>query len=271
VNTVMRFLVAAAAVTALWGGMAVASPLPAVGLGPARAAAAPDRKDDAIRRAFDEVLRREPTGSELRRYRERMDEDGWTEADIRRDLRNRDEYRTSSRVRPEDVDRIIRRAYREILDREPEAEGLRTYRRAMIDRGWSEEDVRADLRKSPEYREVQRKSAERIVRRAYQDILEREPDAEGLRDYTRRILRDGWSEREVRVALQKSPEYRERNAMTPQKAEQIVRSAYRNVLKRDPDPEGLRTYTGRVLRDKWTQSRVESELRRSDEYRNMKK
>jgi len=272
---------AAACVAAclLFGGRADASPRPAAAgthvlptrVDVAEPNAVPDRKDDAIRRAFDEVLRREPNSSELRRYRARMDEDGWTEADIRKDLRSRDEYRQESRVRPEDVDRIIRRAYREILEREPEPEGMRTYRRALIDRGWSEQDVRADLRKSPEYRDVQRKSAERTVTRAYQDILGREPDQAGLRNYTRRIMVEGWSERQVRADLERSPEYRERNTMTREKAEQIVRSAYRNVLRREPDQAGMRDYSNRVLRDKWTQARVEGELRKSDEYRNMRK
>ena len=44
--------------------------------------------DGAIRRAFQSVLNRDPTGSELRRYRAYMDQYGWTEQDIRRDLRD---------------------------------------------------------------------------------------------------------------------------------------------------------------------------------------
>jgi hypothetical protein len=54
--------------------------------------------------------------------------------------------------------------------------------------------------------------------------------------------------------------------MTPAKAEEIVRRAYQNVLKRDPDA-GARSYVNKVLRDKWTQGDVERELRKSPEYR----
>jgi hypothetical protein len=108
---------------------------------------------------------------------------------------------------------------------------------------------------------------DRIVRRAYQDVLDREPDTAGLRLYRSRIIDDGWSEKQVRDALRSSPEYREKNTMTRQKAEDIVRQAYLSVLSREPD-QGSRSYVDKVLRDKWTQRDVERELRNSPEYRN---
>ena len=108
---------------------------------------------------------------------------------------------------------------------------------------------------------------DRIVRRAYQDILDREPDAAGLRLYRSHIIDDGWSEADVREALRKSPEYREKNTMTRAKADEIVRQAYLSVLNREPDA-GSRAYVDKVFRDKWTQQDVERELRKSPEYRN---
>jgi len=107
---------------------------------------------------------------------------------------------------------------------------------------------------------------DRVVRRAYQDILNREPDSAGLRLYRSRMLDDGWSESDVREALRKSPEYREKSTMTREKAQEIVRQAYRAVLGREPDA-GAGGYVDRVLRDKWTESDVERELRKSPEYR----
>jgi hypothetical protein len=103
-----------------------------------------------------------------------------------------------------------------------------------------------------------------MVRRAYQDILERDPDRGGLRTYRSRIIDDGWTEQQVREALRNSPEYRD---LTRKKAEEIVRRAYLSVLKREPD-EGSVGYVNRVLRDDWTQADVERELRRSPEFRN---
>jgi hypothetical protein len=108
---------------------------------------------------------------------------------------------------------------------------------------------------------------DKIVRRAYEDILDREPDSAGLRTYRSHIIDDGWTETEVRDALRKSSEYRQKTTMTPAKAEEVVRRAYQSVLGREPDA-GSRMYVDRVLRDKWTQQDVERELRKSGEYRN---
>jgi hypothetical protein len=108
--------------------------------------------------------------------------------------------------------------------------------------------------------------ADRIVRRAYEDILDRQPDTAGLRLYRSRMIDDGWSEKDVREALRKSPEYRQQNTMTRQKAEEIVRQAYRSELQREPDA-GSRTYVDKVMRDHWTEQDVARELRKSPEYR----
>ena len=123
-----------------------------------------------------------------------------------------------------------------------------------------------DRDRSRGHRRDRHGDADRIVRRAYQDILDREPDEAGLRQYRSRIIDDGWSEAQVRDALRKSPEYRRKSVMTRQKAQDIVRQAYLSVLKREPDARS-RGYVDRVLRDKWTQSDVERELRKSPEYR----
>jgi len=112
-----------------------------------------------------------------------------------------------------------------------------------------------------------RQDVDRIVERAYQDILERAPDPQGLRIYRSHMLDDGWTERQVRDSLRESPEYREKTTMTYPKAQEIVRRAYLAVLNREPDGAS-RGFVDKVFRDKWTQEDVERELRRSDEYRN---
>jgi hypothetical protein len=267
-------IVVGAAVLVLAGGRSVASPLAPESVRRAASpvglvgVSSPDRQDDAIRRVFRDVLNREPTASELRRYRGRMEEDGWSEEDIRNNLRSRSDYRRSSGGHDFDVDLVVRRAYEDILNRQPDREGLREYRSAMVDRGWTEQDVREDLRKSPEYAQQREQSADRIIRRAYQETLGRQPDPAGLASYRDHILNRGWDADDVREALLKSPEYRQRNEMTREKAEDIVRRAYRAVLKRDADAAGMEGYVEHVLRDHWTQAQVEAELRKSPEFRN---
>jgi TorA maturation chaperone TorD len=225
-------------------------------------------QDAAIKRAFRDVLKREPSSSELRRYRNLMYDEHWSEDDVRDDLKSRSDYRRHSGSQGNDVDRIIRRAYEDILHREPDQEGLRHYRTEMIDNGWTEQDVRQALRKSAEHDTVSQSSADRIVKRAYQDILGRDPDYNGLVMYRNRVVNDGWDEHDVRAALQKSPEYRQKNTMTRQKAEEMVTRAYRSVLGRDPDPAGMESYVQGVLRQHWTEADIARNLRNSDEYRN---
>lgn len=111
-------------------------------------------------------------------------------------------------------------------------------------------------------------SADVIVRRLYLEILQREPDAQGLNLYRNHINNDRWSEQDVRDALVKSPEYRQRSAALAQKnAEATVARAYRSVLNRDPDPAS-RVYVDKILRENWTEADVVRELRNSPEFRN---
>jgi hypothetical protein len=266
VSAVGSILISAAAVLALQVG-AMATPASAQYSGYSGSPSS-SRQDAVITKAFRDILKREPTGAEMRRYRSLMSGAYWTEAEVREDVRSLRDSSGRPGYRDTDYDRIIRRAYQDILHRAPDEEGLRHYRREMIDNGWTEQDVRRALRTSAEHDKVKQDSADRIVRRAYQDILGREPDDQGLAKYRNEMLRNGWTERQVRDALMKSPEYREKNMMTRDKAVDIVTRAYRSVLGRDPDPAGLESYVRGVLRNKWTEADVARELRKSDEYRN---
>ena len=108
---------------------------------------------------------------------------------------------------------------------------------------------------------------ERIVRRAYEDVLGREPDESGMRFYRSKIIDEGWSEQQVRESLRNSRENRERSTMTRERASEIVRRAYLSVLRREPDPAGAEGYIARIMRDRWTEADVERELRQSAEFR----
>jgi TorA maturation chaperone TorD len=227
-----------------------------------------EQQDAAIRRAFTTALDREPTDTELRRYRTIMHEDHWSEQDVLDDLRSRGDYqRHSTPGAGVDPDRVIRRAYEDVLNREPDGNGLRHYRTLMVDQGWTEQDVRQDLRKSTEHMNQGQDSAERIVRRAYRDILGREPDYNGLVHYRNLVMHQGWDQHDVERDILMSPEYRQKNAMARDNAVKIVNRAYRSILNREPDPTGLEHYVDKVLRQHWSEDNVASDLRHSDEYR----
>jgi hypothetical protein len=114
------------------------------------------------------------------------------------------EMRRRDQARP-DPDPIIKRAYLDLLGREPDSAGFRDYRSLIIDQGWTETMVRDNIRRSDEFRH---EGADRIVRRAYLDVLGREADTDGLRLYRGNVLEKNWTEGDVRDALRKSDEYR---------------------------------------------------------------
>lgn len=122
------------------------------------------------------------------------------------------------------------------------------------------EDDRDDRRKRPALPEFNPETA-RVVRRAYLDILGREPDRAGLANYVGIMEDRGWSESRLRSEFVRSTEYR--TVVVPREIAKI----YREVLGREPDAAGLRFYSDRVVKAKWTYGRVKSAMERSPEYR----
>lgn len=106
----------------------------------------PRDPDKLVKDTFKDLLGREPDAGELREFRGRILDSGWNERMLRDHLRNEDRYRAEA------AELIVRRAYREVLGREVDPSGLKQYSWAVREKGWTESDVRDDLRKSPEYR-----------------------------------------------------------------------------------------------------------------------
>jgi hypothetical protein len=157
-----------------------------------------------------------------------------------------------------DAERAVRATYRDYLGREPDAAGLRTYTGRLLDAGWSEEQLRDVFRKSPEFKE---RDINAIIRRAYREEIGREPDASGLGAYVRALGR-GMTEPELRAELHRSREGAEF------RARETVTRAYRELLRREPDPSGLENYVRMMLQKGWDEAKVRDALRRGDEYRN---
>jgi hypothetical protein len=93
------------------------------------------------------------------------------------------------------------------------------------------------------------------VRDIYEDVLGREADREGLRDWSRTVIRRGNSLDDVREGIANSEE-----------AEDRINDIYRDVLGRDADPDGLETWTG-ALEDGESLDDVRREIQESDEAR----
>jgi len=205
--------------------------------------------EQTIIAVFEDMLGREPTRREVREWRARSE--GMTVDDLEDEIRRTREFRN---LTPE---RIITQAYRDLLGRDPDADGMRHYRRRMIERRWSAGDVREAIRTSDEYR---MKEADLIIDRAFDDLLEREPTKAERDEYRRRLLGDG-TEDGIRRNIKKTEEYK---YTIPR---QKITRAYQEILGRDPDPQGLENYRKRMINDGWSIDRVRNALLKSPEYR----
>lgn len=111
-----------------------------------------------------------------------------------------------------DPESLIRQIYRELLGREPDRDTLREYRERFLEENWNEAMLRAAVTGSLEYRN---READRIIRRLYRELLDRDPDPTGFENYRRKMVDWSWSEDDVRRAIQRSDEYRRRGANPP--------------------------------------------------------
>lgn len=103
------------------------------------------------------------------------------------------------------TDRLIQKAYRELLRRDPDENGRRSYRRHLLEDGWTEDQLRHSIRESDEFREL----ADRMIVQAFRDVLKRAPDRGELNWFRDQVIREGWMEEDVRRALGRD-EYRKR-------------------------------------------------------------
>jgi len=160
--------------------------------------------DEAIDRAFRELLERKPSREDRDHYRKQMLRRGYTEEDVRRKIKESTEYRVTL------PNEKIVRAFVAVLGREPDLAGCEPFRKLILDRGYSEEDLRQHLRRSDEYRERIRS----IITQIYREMLEREPDPQGLENYRRAMTDRGWTEEQVRDSMRRSDEYKNKNRRT---------------------------------------------------------
>lgn len=155
------------------------------------------------------------------------------------------------------ADQIVNRAFRDVLDRPADPEGLATYRNRLMYEGWSERQMIESLQRSGEARAIKPDAA---IKKIYREVLGRDPDPNGLAHY-RAKWRDGWTQGQIRDDLRKSHEGSNtyvRDAIT---------RAYREVLGRDPDPAGYATYEKAMRERGYTERDVRRALMSGDEYR----
>jgi hypothetical protein len=136
---------------------------------------------------------------------------------------------------------VVSTVYKQVLQREPNQQEVRSAMTALTTGGQSMSDVVAQIAMRGARGEGN------AVRVLYRRLLGREPDPEGLRAHQEVARRDGIEA--VARSIMNSPEYRSRAGANGLPADDMaayevgVRSLYRHVLGRNPDPNGLRELT----------------------------
>jgi len=158
---------------------------------------------------------------------------------------------------PQSADMAIRRAYRDVLGREVDREGLQLYRQRLLRDGWGERELYASLQQS---REARSTNPDEAITRLYREVLRRDPDPAGLAHY-RQLWRQGWTQGQIRDDLRRSDESRS----TAIRAS--ITRVYAELLGRAPDPNGYATYE-RLMREKgWSERQVREAIMQGEEYR----
>jgi hypothetical protein len=155
------------------------------------------------------------------------------------------------------ADMIIHRAFREVLGRNADPDGLRTYRERLLRDGWNEQQIIEQLQRSKEARGV---NADEAIHKAYREVLGRDADPNGLAHY-RAKWRDGWTQGQIRDDLRRSHEGRNNHIQG------AITKAYRELLGRDPDPQGFAHFEKAMRERGWTERDVRQNIMQGDEYK----
>lgn len=153
----------------------------------------------------------------------------------------------------------VRRAYKEILGRDPDPSGQAFYISELQSGRLTVEQMRASMMASPERKDAERKQLQEGLQVAYQLCLAREPDETEFAHYKKFIegnprkgdfgINPFWSLR----------------SMVCSSHEAQVTQAYRTYLARDPDPSGKAHYTEELKTGRITLTQLQQILRTSDE------
>ena len=100
-----------------------------------------------------------------------------------------------------------------------------------------------------------------IIRRAYRELLVRDPDRAGWDNYRALIVEQGWSEDMVRDNIRDGAEFRNEGTR------RIILAAFQDVFGREPRGDEMARYRRKIIEENWLGPEIRAELKRTDEYR----
>jgi len=200
-----------------------------------------------ISRYYQQILGRNPDSNGLRAYADAVQDNRMSLEQVRNEITNSPEGRNrgynnnnrndnrnnrndnrNNRNNRSQIEDQISRYYQQILGRNPDSNGLKAYADAVQDNRMSLEQVRNEIANSPEgrnrndnnnnrnnnnnnYNRNNRSQIEDQISRYYQQILGRNADSNGLKNYADAVQNNQMSLEQVRNEISNSPEARARN------------------------------------------------------------
>ena len=184
-----------------------------------------DKLSKELSNLFRELLLREIDKKGMKRYTALLNKNEISIEEIRKEIINSQEYfdRIETGVENIPEQKIqeskerVSNLFIEILHREADKEGLRTYALSLASGKMTEEEIRDEMMKSEEseftkYKQVdnipelERIQYEKIINKIYQEKLLRKADVMGLVRYTLFLSNGKMTEEEVRREVSASPE-----------------------------------------------------------------
>ncbi|MEO1554794.1 MAG: DUF4214 domain-containing protein [Pseudomonadota bacterium] len=165
--------------------------------------------------------------------------------------------------------------YNNVLDRDPDAQGLANWT-ARLDAGTSRAEVVIGFSESAEFKTSTEAEALRVsqaglqaefgddIYRLYRATLDREPDLNGFLNWSDRLA-DNMPFLTVVSGFTNSPEFNQTYGATDDQA--FVTLLYNNVLDRDPDAQGLANWTARLAQGEMSRAQVVQGFSQSSEFR----
>jgi hypothetical protein len=191
---------------------------------------------EIIRDGFQGVLGRDPEEKALRAYEGSFP--GLGVSGVIRDLTESGQAWEKQKLAH--AKELIREAYQGVLGRDPEVESQKAYEKSFTELGT--DCLIKELSGSQEAWEKQKGAhAEELIREAYLGVLGREPEEEALETYAGSFR--GLGIEGVIWDLCASEELWEKQKGVH--TEELIREAYRGVLKREADEAGLEYYKKR--------------------------
>lgn len=208
------------------------------------------RIEGQINNVYIEVLGRNANSNELRNYSQKMNNQNWSLAQVRRDVVNNNQ----------EFNQVLTKIYQEFLGRNIDPSGLQYFQNIVLN-GKNLDYVRNTIANSPEAKNRNNNNGnnsrdEQQINNIYLQVLGRDANSNDLKNYTQKMNNQNWSLVQVRREVASKPELN-----------QVINKIYQEFLGREADKSGLEYFQNLVINGQSIEY-VKNSISNSSEARN---